>query len=73
MEILIVIGFCWLLFKGLGLIFKVAWCSAKVAATVLLAVAVPLLAVILIFAGGLLLLIPLGLLGIAFALLKGCV
>lgn len=47
-----------------------AWGAAKIAASVLFAVAVPLLVVCLIFAGGLLLLVPVALMGLAFWLLK---
>ena len=73
LEIILVIGFCWLFFKALGLAFKVAWGSAKIVASLLFAVAVPMLVGCLLFAGGLLLLIPVALIGIAFALLKAVV
>ena len=73
LELLTVILFCWLFFKALGLAFKVAWGSAKIIASLLFAVAVPMLVLCLIFAGGLLLLVPLALLGIAFGLLKAVV
>ena len=39
MEILLVIFFLWLSFKFLGLAFRMAWCVAKVAASVLFALA----------------------------------
>ena len=51
MEILLVIFFLWLSFKFLGLAFRMAWCVAKVAASVLFALAVPLLVLCLVFAG----------------------
>ena len=73
LELLTVILFCWLFFKALGLAFKVAWGSAKSVASLLFAVAVPMLVGGLLFAGGLLLLIPVALIGIAFALLKAVV
>lgn len=73
LELLTVILFCWLFFKALGLAFKVAWGSAKIVASLLFAVAVPMLVGCLLFAGGLLLLIPVALIGIAFALLKAVV
>ncbi len=72
-DILLVILFCWLFLKALGLAFKVAWGTAKIIASLLFAVALPLLAVCLIFAGGLLILIPIALIAIAFGLLKACV
>jgi len=73
LEILIVILFCWLFFKALGLAFRLAWGTAKIVASILFAVAVPLLIGTLMFVGGLMLLIPLALMGLAFGLLKACV
>ncbi len=73
LELLSVILFCWLFFKALGLAFRVAWGGAKIAASLLFAVAVPMLVLCLMFAGGLLLLVPVALIGIAFALLKAVV
>lgn len=73
LEFLVVIGFCWLLFKGIGLAFRVAWGAAKIIASLLFAVAVPLLIGCLVFAGGFFLLLPLALIAIAFGLLKACV
>ena len=70
LNLLIIALFCWLFFKALGLAFKMAWGAAKIAASVLFAVAVPLLVVCLIFAGGLVLLVPVALIGLAFWLLK---
>lgn len=73
LELLFVILFCWLFFKAIGLALRVAWCTAKVAASVLFAIAVPLLVLCLVFAGGMLLVVPLALIAIAFGLLKKCV
>jgi len=73
LDILITILFCWLFFKAIGLAFKVAWGTTKIIASLLFAIAVPMLFVCLAFAGGLLLLVPLALIGIAFGLLKAVV
>lgn len=73
LELLSVVLFCWLFFKAVGLAFRVAWCGTKIVASLLFAVAVPLLFVCLLFAGGLLLLLPVALMAIAFALLKAIV
>ena len=73
MEFLVLIIFCWLFFKAMGLAFRVAWGTAKILASVLFAVAVPLLVLCLMFAGGVVLLLPLALIGIAFGVLKACV
>lgn len=72
LDILITVLFCWLFFKAIGLAFRVAWGVTKIVASVLFAVAVPLLIGCLLFAGGLVLLLPLALIGIAFGLLKAC-
>lgn len=73
MEILLVIFFLWLSFKFSGLAFRMAWCVAKVAASVLFALAVPLLVLCLVFAGGIALMLPLAMIGLAVGLLKACV
>lgn len=73
LEILTVILFCWLFFKALGLAFKAAWGTAKIAASILFGIAVPMLIAGVIFAGGVLLLIPVALIAIAFGLLKAVV
>ena len=73
LEILIIVLFCWLSFKLLGLFFRMAWGIAKLIATLLFLVALPLLVLCLIFAGGMLILVPLGLLALAFGILKACI
>ena len=73
LDLIIVILFCWLFFKALGLAFRLAWGTAKIIASVLFAIALPMLALCLLFAGGLLLLVPLALVSIAFGVLKACV
>ena len=70
LEILTVILFCWLFFKAIGLAFRVAWGTTKIIASLLFAVAVPMLVLCLLFVGGIALLLPLALVGIAFGLLK---
>ena len=73
MELLVVIVFCWLFFKAVGLAFRVAWGTAKILASVLFVLAVPMLILCLLFAGGIFLLLPLALVGIAFGLLRACI
>lgn len=73
LEILIVVLFCWLFFKAIGLVFKVAWSAVKILASVMLVIACPLLAVCLLFAGGIALLVPVALIAAALGLLKVCV
>ena len=73
LDLIITILFCWLFFKAIGLAFKAAWGTAKIIASLLFAVAVPLLVVCLIFASGVVLLVPVALIAIAFGLLKAVV
>ena len=56
--------FGWLFFHSIGLALHLTWCAAKVIAALLFAVALPVLLVCLFVAGGLLLLVPLGLIGV---------
>ncbi len=72
-EILTIVLFIWLMAKLIGLMFKLTWGVAKVFAGILVAVAVPLLFVCLLFAGGIALLLPIALIGIAFGIVKACV
>ena len=72
LEILTLVLFCWLFFKAVKLAYKVAWGGAKLLASVLLIIACPLLAGCLLFAGGIALLIPIGIIAAAFGLLKAC-
>ena len=73
LELILIIAFCWLFFKGVGLAFRAAWGITKLVASLLFVLAIPLLIVCLVFAGGLLLLLPIGLIAIAFGLLKAIV
>lgn len=73
LEILTVVLFCWLFFKAIGLAFRVAWGTTKIVASLLFTLAVPMLVLCLLFAGGIVLLVPLILVAIAFALLKAVV
>ena len=73
LEIIIVLLFCWLFFKALGLAFRLAWGTVKIVVSILFAIAVPLLIGMLMFVGGLMLLIPLAIMGLAWGLLKSCV
>lgn len=73
LDLLIIILFCWLFFKAVKLAFKAAWGTAKILASVLFAIAVPMLILCLVFAGGILLLVPVALIAIAFGILKAVV
>lgn len=72
-ELLVVIIFCWLAFKAIGLALSLTWGVAKILASLLFIIAVPVLFICLLFAGGIVLLLPLALIGGAVGLLKACV
>lgn len=72
LELLVVILFCWLSVKTIGLALSLTWGVAKVLAAILFVIAVPVLFVSLLFAGGVLLLLPLALIAGAAGILKAC-
>ena len=69
-EILIIIFFCWLLIKGIGLAFKLTWGLAKITAGILMVLSLPLLILFLVFASGMILLIPIAMVAIAVGIMK---
>lgn len=71
-EIAITILFAWLFIKALKLTFKITWGITKIIAVILFVVALPSLIACLLFAGGIVLLLPLALIAAAFGLLKCC-
>ena len=71
-EILISILAIWLLIKAISLAFKITWGVAKIVATILMVLAIPIFIVCLIFVGGFFLLIPVALIAGALGLLKIC-
>lgn len=73
LELLVLCVFIWLLVRVVGLALKLTWGAAKVAAGILTALALPLLVVCLVFAGGVLLLLPVAMLGLAAGILRSCV
>ncbi len=72
-ELLTLFVFIWLMGKVIGLVLKLSWGTAKVVASVLMGIAVPVLVVCVLFVGGLALLVPVGLVALAFAIVKACV
>lgn len=68
---LILIGVFALLFgKALGLVLKLTWGVTKLAVGLVMGLAVPVLVVSVLFAGGLALLVPVAMVGLVFFLLK---
>ena len=72
-ELLVLILFGWIFWGALRLAFHVTWGFAKIAAFILLALALPVLIVCLLFAGGVVLLLPVALIALAWGILKACV
>lgn len=70
-ELLVLVLFGWLFISAIRLIFKAAWGLAKIAAIILIVAAFPTLIGVLMIAGGIALLIPVALMGVAFGILKG--
>ena len=71
-ELLVIAIFIWLLVKAIGLAFKLTWGVAKIAASILIGLAFPVLIVCLIFVGGIALLVPIVMIAIAAGILKAC-
>ena len=72
-ELLTIAIFIWLLVKAIGLALKLTWGVAKIAASILIGLAFPVLIVCFIFVGGIALLVPIIMIAIAAGLLKACV
>ena len=72
-ELLMFVLFVWLFVKAIGLAVRVTWGLAKVSAVILFTLALPALIGCFLLAGGVVLLIPVALVGAAFGILKTCV
>ena len=72
-ELLTLVIFIWLLVKTIGLAFRLTWGMAKIIATIMMVIALPVLIICLVFVGGLALMIPIAVIGMAFGILKACV
>lgn len=71
-ELLTIAIFLWLLVKTIGFAFRLTWGVAKIVASILIGLALPVLILCLIFAGGIMLLVPLVMIAIAAGILKAC-
>ena len=72
-ELLTIVVFVWLLTKTIGLAFKLTWGMAKIVASILMVLALPLLIVCLLFVGGAILIVPVAMIGIAAGIMKSCI
>ena len=69
-EFLTLALFVWLFYHSLRLSFRITWGFAKVIAVVLLVLAMPVLGGCLLFASGVVLLLPIVLVVLAWSILK---
>lgn len=72
-ELLTIIVFIWLLAKAIGLAFKLTWGAAKLIASILITIALPMLVICLVFVGGIALIVPVAVIAIAVGILKACI
>ena len=72
-ELLTILVFAWLLIKAIGLAFKLTWGMAKIVASILMVLALPLLIVCLLFVGGAILIVPVAMIGVAAGIMKSCI
>lgn len=71
-ELSVLVLFCWIFFGSIRLMFKVAWGLAKILAVILFVMALPSLIGCLLYASGIILLLPVALIGLAWGILKAC-
>lgn len=71
-ELLVLVLFWWIFFGSIKLMFKIAWGLAKVLAVILLILALPSLIGCLLYASGVILLLPVLLIALAWGMLKTC-
>ena len=71
-ELLTIAIFIWQLVKSIGLAFKLTWGVAKIAASILIGLAFPVLIVCFVFIGGIALLVPVVMIAIAAGILRAC-
>ena len=72
-ELLVIVLFLWFFIGVIRLMFKAAWGLAKVLALVLFILSLPTLIGCMLVASGIVLLVPVGVVAIAFSLLKACI
>lgn len=72
-ELFVLILFGWLSLASFRLAFRVTWGLAKIAAVILFILALPTLIGCLLYASGILLLLPMILMVVAWSILKICI
>ena len=66
------VAFIWLFCKFVKLAFRVTWGLAKLGALILFVLSLPALIGCLVLAGGAMLLVPVGMIALAWCILKAC-
>lgn len=72
-ELLVLILFIWLFIGSIRLAFRITWGLAKILAVILFVLALPALIAAMLLASGIVLLLPIVLVGVAFIILKSCI
>ena len=72
-ELFILVFFVWLMIKATVLSLKLTWGLAKITASILMVLALPLLILSLLFVGGLAIVAPVAIICIAIGIMKTCV
>lgn len=72
-ELFVVLLFFYLVVNAIGLMLRLTWGLAKIAAGILIALAFPALVVCFLFVGGIALLIPVAMIVIAVGIVKACI
>ena len=72
MELLGLVLCVWLLWKIFGVLFKMTWGVTKGLFSLAIGIASVLIIACLLFAGGILILLPIAILGAVFGLMKRC-
>lgn len=72
-ELFILVFFVWLMIKATVLSLKLTWGLARITASILMVLALPLLILSLLFVGGLALMAPVAIIAIAISIMKSCV
>ena len=70
-ELIVIILFIWLSIKAISLAIRLTWGAAKIVASLLMVIALPVLIGCILFASGVILLIPILLIAVAIGILKG--
>lgn len=71
-KLILIIIFIWLFANSIGLAWRLTWGIAKLCAGILMVLALPVLILCLIFAGGIVLLLPIAMVSVAAWILKAC-